>query len=176
MGARQDFRLLHVHAHVNLLGWLALGHIGLLYMCRPQLQHGWMPHAHFWRHTVGLVAFMGGFAWSRLGDTFHKAPVAGGALNGGPWGPAVRRARLAARGVHDAGPGLALALAVRFTLDGLLVAGGHRVLETLFGVRAAQRGTPGNGALARRPTVLITDSCRPPARRTSHLKHGHAHP
>lgn len=79
MGARQDFRLMHVHAHLNLLGWVALGLIGLLYMCRPQLQHGWMPQAHFWLHTVGLVVFMGGFAWSRLGDTFHKAPVAGGA-------------------------------------------------------------------------------------------------
>jgi hypothetical protein len=66
-------RLMHVHAHVNLLGWVAVGHIGLLYMCRPQLQHGWMPHAHFWLNSVGLVVFMGGFAWSRLGDA-RRAP------------------------------------------------------------------------------------------------------
>jgi cbb3-type cytochrome oxidase subunit 1 len=79
MGARQDFRLMHVHAHVNLLGWVSLGLIGLLYMARPHLQLGWLPQAHFWLHTVGLTVFMGGFAMSRLGDTFHNLPVAGGA-------------------------------------------------------------------------------------------------
>ncbi|HVK32878.1 MAG TPA: hypothetical protein VM845_10275 [Burkholderiaceae bacterium] len=78
MGARQDFRLMHVHAHINLLGWVSLGLIGLLYMSRPQLQDGWMPHAHFWLHSVGLVVFMGGFAWSRLSGTFQIVPVAGG--------------------------------------------------------------------------------------------------
>ena len=58
---------------------LVVGLIGLLYMARPHLQLGWLPQAHFWLHTVGLTVFMGGFAMSRLGDTFHKLPVAGGA-------------------------------------------------------------------------------------------------
>jgi cbb3-type cytochrome oxidase subunit 1 len=37
MGATQDFRLIHVHGHVNLLGWVALGLIGLLYAAHPRL-------------------------------------------------------------------------------------------------------------------------------------------
>ena len=63
MGAAQDFRFVHVHAHINLLGWVALGLIGLIYRLHPQLQRGWLAHAHYWLHTVGLVVFMGAFAW-----------------------------------------------------------------------------------------------------------------
>lgn len=76
MGVQQDFRLMHVHTHINLLGWVSLGIIGLLYLCRPHLQHGWMPHTHYWLHTIGLGIFMGGFAWSRLSETFFIVPVA----------------------------------------------------------------------------------------------------
>lgn len=76
MGANQDFRLMHVHAHLNLLGWVALALIGLLYATHPHLQEGWLPRAHYWLHTVGLIAFMGGFAWSRVSGTFVLLPVA----------------------------------------------------------------------------------------------------
>ena len=79
MGAAGDFRLVHVHAHVNLLGWVALGLIGVLYAARPHLEHGWLPRAHYWLHNVGLVVFMGGFTWSRLSEVFHVVPVALGA-------------------------------------------------------------------------------------------------
>jgi cbb3-type cytochrome oxidase subunit 1 len=63
MGATQDFRFVHVHAHLNLLGWVALALIGLIYRLHPHLQQGWLAHAHYWLHTVGLVVFMGAFAW-----------------------------------------------------------------------------------------------------------------
>lgn len=63
MGAMQDFRFVHVHAHINLLGWVALGMIGLIYRAHPHLQQGWLAHTHYWLHTVGLVLFMGAFAW-----------------------------------------------------------------------------------------------------------------
>lgn len=79
MGANKDFRLTHVHAHVNLLGWVALGLAGVLYRVHPELQAGWLGLAHFWLHTVGLVVFMGGFAWSTLSGTFAQAPVSIGA-------------------------------------------------------------------------------------------------
>ena len=63
MGATQDFRFVHVHAHINLLGWVALGLIGLIYRLHPHLQQGWLAHTHYWLHTVGLIVFMGSFAW-----------------------------------------------------------------------------------------------------------------
>ena len=63
MGATQDFRFVHVHAHINLLGWVALGLIGLIYRLHPHLQQGWLAHTHYWLHTIGLIVFMGSFAW-----------------------------------------------------------------------------------------------------------------
>lgn len=76
MGANEDFRLTHVHVHINLLGWVALGLIGVIYAGQPALQRGWLPHAHYWLHTIGLVIFMAGFAWSRLSGQFQFVPVA----------------------------------------------------------------------------------------------------
>lgn len=78
MGAAHDFRFTHVHAHLNLLGWVALGLAGLLYTTFPQLQQGWLPRLHYWLHTLGLVIFMGGFAWGVLQGRLLLAPVAGG--------------------------------------------------------------------------------------------------
>jgi cbb3-type cytochrome oxidase subunit 1 len=77
MGAAQDFRFQHVHAHLNLLGWVALGLAGLLYSVHPQLQRGWLPQAHYWLHTLGLLLFMGAFAW---GNVSGAKPVAGVAI------------------------------------------------------------------------------------------------
>jgi hypothetical protein len=47
MGAKQDFRFVHVHAHINLLGGVALGLIGLIYRVHPHLQKGWLAHSHY---------------------------------------------------------------------------------------------------------------------------------
>jgi hypothetical protein len=79
MGITKDFRFTHVHAHVNLLGWVALGLCGLIYGVRPQLQQGWWPQVHYWFHTLGLVSFMGGFAWGTVTGVFAFMPVAVGA-------------------------------------------------------------------------------------------------
>lgn len=79
MGAQQDFRFTHVHAHINLLGWVALGLAGLLYALHPHLQRGWLAHGHYWLHTVGLVVFMGAFAWGTVSGTLPVAFVATGA-------------------------------------------------------------------------------------------------
>ena len=79
MGAAQDFRFMHVHAHINLLGWVALGLAGLLYAVHPHLQRGWLAHAHYWLHTLGLVLFMGAFAWGNVSGVKPTAFVAAGA-------------------------------------------------------------------------------------------------
>jgi hypothetical protein len=79
MGAQQDFRFVHVHAHLNLLGWVALAVIGLIYRLHPHLQQGWLAHAHYWLHTVGLVVFMGAFAWGVATDAKPVPLIAAGA-------------------------------------------------------------------------------------------------
>lgn len=78
MGANQDFRLTHVHAHVNLLGWVSLAIAGLIYRAYPQLQQSWLAHTHFWLHNVGLVIFMGGFAYGTIVGAKAVVPVATG--------------------------------------------------------------------------------------------------
>lgn len=83
MGGAKDFRLAHVHVHVNVLGWLTLGVVGLLYLSRPELALGWMPKAHYWLHLIGLIVFMGGFAWSVLSGEFRVLPVAVGSTTVG---------------------------------------------------------------------------------------------
>ena len=76
MGVTHDFRLTHVHVHINLLGWVALGLAGLLYTVHPALQRGWLAHAHYWLHTLGLVLFMGGFAWRSITGATTFVPIA----------------------------------------------------------------------------------------------------
>jgi cbb3-type cytochrome oxidase subunit 1 len=66
MGIKHDFSLQPVHAHLNLLGWVSLALIGLLYTTFPQLQRGWLPFLQYWLHTLGLVLFMTGLAWGTL--------------------------------------------------------------------------------------------------------------
>jgi hypothetical protein len=78
MGVNQDFRFTHVHAHINLLGWVALGLAGLLYRVHPHLQESWMAHAHYWLHAIGLIIFMGGFAYGTIVGKFAFPPVAVG--------------------------------------------------------------------------------------------------
>jgi cbb3-type cytochrome oxidase subunit 1 len=76
MGITHDFRFVHVHAHLNLLGWVALGLAGLIYAANPQLEEGRWVDAHYWLHTVGLVLFMGGFAYGTISGSFAIVPVA----------------------------------------------------------------------------------------------------
>lgn len=78
MGAHQDFRFTHVHAHINLLGWVVFGLVGLLYHAHPHLQRSWLAHAHYWLHAIGLIVFMGGFAWGTMSGEFRIIPVAVG--------------------------------------------------------------------------------------------------
>jgi cbb3-type cytochrome oxidase subunit 1 len=78
MGVTHDFRLTHVHVHINLLGWVALGLAGLLYGVHPSLQRNWLAHAHYWLHTIGLLLFMAGFAWRSVADGTTLVPIAVG--------------------------------------------------------------------------------------------------
>ena len=47
MGAREDFQLVPVHAHLNLAGWASLALFGLTYRAYPELAATNLPRYHF---------------------------------------------------------------------------------------------------------------------------------
>jgi hypothetical protein len=47
MGAREDFQLAPVHAHLNLAGWASLALFGLTYRAYPQLASTKLAALHF---------------------------------------------------------------------------------------------------------------------------------
>jgi len=47
MGAREDFQLVPVHAHLNLAGWASLALFGLTYRAYPQLASTRLAGLHF---------------------------------------------------------------------------------------------------------------------------------
>jgi hypothetical protein len=47
MGAREDFQLVPVHAHLNLAGWVSLALFGLTYRAYPELAATALARYHF---------------------------------------------------------------------------------------------------------------------------------
>jgi cbb3-type cytochrome oxidase subunit 1 len=60
MGVNQDFRLAHMHAHLNLLGWVSFFIFGGYYALAPQAAEGMLPKLHYVLCLTGLIAFMAG--------------------------------------------------------------------------------------------------------------------
>ncbi|SER24823.1 Cytochrome C and Quinol oxidase polypeptide I [Gracilibacillus ureilyticus] len=59
MGITQNFSFTSVHAHINLLGWVSLALIGVIYYCYPQAGTTSLAKAHFWLHNLGLPIMQG---------------------------------------------------------------------------------------------------------------------
>ncbi len=57
MGPSQDFRLVPVHAHLNLLGWATMMLAGLYYRGDAVAAASRLAHWHFWLAFVGLILF-----------------------------------------------------------------------------------------------------------------------
>lgn len=76
------FDLVTVHVHVNLLGWMSLALIGLLYHHYPNLERTGLAKAHFWLHNIGLPVMMVAIALaiSGVGDVFFPIATMGGVL------------------------------------------------------------------------------------------------
>jgi hypothetical protein len=58
MGATHDHRLMSVHAHMNLLGWVTMTLIGFYYWFFAQQAQTRIATAQFWLHQVGLPGMM----------------------------------------------------------------------------------------------------------------------
>jgi len=58
MGVNENFTLRPVHAHINLLGWVALTLFGLIYQQFPQIANTTLAKVQFWMHNLGLPVQM----------------------------------------------------------------------------------------------------------------------
>ena len=66
MGARGDFQLAPVHAHINLVGWASLALFGLTYRAYPQLAAYTLARFHFIVSATAAVLFPAGVALAVL--------------------------------------------------------------------------------------------------------------
>ena len=76
MGMNQDFRLAHMHAHLNLLGWVSFFIFGGYYALAPQAAEGVLPKLHYGFCLIGLLIFMTGLSGIALGNDLALAPLA----------------------------------------------------------------------------------------------------
>ena len=83
MGMTEEFGLMPVHAHINLLGWVSMFLYGLFYRVVPDAATGWLPMAHLWTAVIGLLVFMPALALKLL----HVPGADGVALAGLIAGP-----------------------------------------------------------------------------------------
>lgn len=67
MGVNQDFRLAHMHAHLNLLGWVSFFIFGGYYSLAPHAAGGLLPKLHYGLCLTGLLVFMAGLISIGLG-------------------------------------------------------------------------------------------------------------
>lgn len=66
MGARQDFQLVPVHAHLNLAGWASLALFGLTYRAYPSLAATRLARYHFMVSATGSVLLPIGIGFAVL--------------------------------------------------------------------------------------------------------------
>jgi hypothetical protein len=76
MGASHDFRLKTVHVHANLLGWVSMALMGLVYRLYPSAAASRLASWHFALYQLALPAMLGGLAALMLGQPGAE-PVVG---------------------------------------------------------------------------------------------------
>jgi hypothetical protein len=76
MGAREDFQLVPVHAHLNLAGWASLALFGLTYRAYPQLAATRLAGYHFAVSAVASVLLPIGIGLAVLRNSPGLAIVA----------------------------------------------------------------------------------------------------
>ncbi|MDX1484096.1 MAG: cytochrome-c oxidase [Alphaproteobacteria bacterium] len=88
IAATRDLSQMPTHAHINLLGFVAMAIYGFFYRLYPAAEAGWMAPAHFWIANLGFVALMacvaaahGGYELAEEGaKVFSLVVIAGMAL------------------------------------------------------------------------------------------------
>jgi hypothetical protein len=60
MAAQHDFTNKSVHVHVNLLGWVSMALMGVVYQVFPSMAGSVLAKVHFWLHNLGLPVMIVG--------------------------------------------------------------------------------------------------------------------
>jgi hypothetical protein len=68
MGATQNFRLMPVHAHVNLLGWATMALAGLIYSVFPTAGNSRLARIHFWLINLAMPVMLVALTLLLLGN------------------------------------------------------------------------------------------------------------
>lgn len=76
MGAREDFQLTPVHAHLNLAGWASLGLFGLSYRAYPEIAETRLALYHFIVSAIASVLLPVGIGLAVLRNSPGIAIVA----------------------------------------------------------------------------------------------------
>jgi len=76
MGVREDFQLVPVHAHTNLVGWVSLALFGLTYRAYPELAERKLAPVHFWLAATAAVLFPVGLVFAVL-DSWPLLAIVG---------------------------------------------------------------------------------------------------
>jgi len=69
MGAKEEFTLTPVHAHLNLLGWIALTLYGIVYKIYPAMGESKLATAQFYIANAGILVLIPSLAAFLLGNT-----------------------------------------------------------------------------------------------------------
>lgn len=76
MGASHDHSLMSVHVHLNLLGWVSLALIGVIYHLFPRAAESRLATVQFWLHNIALPPMMLALAFLLKGNAGVE-PVVG---------------------------------------------------------------------------------------------------
>lgn len=78
MGEAEDFTLMPVHAHINLLGWVSMMLYGIVYRAIPGAARGRLPTLHFLLNVASFVVMIPALTLVLLGNRAF-APLLGAA-------------------------------------------------------------------------------------------------
>jgi cbb3-type cytochrome oxidase subunit 1 len=68
MGAKEEFTLTPVHAHLNLLGWIALTLYGIVYKIYPAMGQSKLATVQFYVANAGILVLIPSLAAFLLGN------------------------------------------------------------------------------------------------------------
>jgi hypothetical protein len=78
MGGSEDFTLMPVHAHINLLGWVSMMLYGIVYRALAAAAHGRLPVIHFCLSLASFAVMIPTLTFFLLGNR-ALAPLLGAA-------------------------------------------------------------------------------------------------
>ncbi|MCQ6276137.1 cytochrome-c oxidase [Bacillus sp. V3B] len=76
MSIAHDYALTSVHTHINLLGWVSLALVGMIYALFPTLASTKLAKTHFWLHNISLPIMMIGLSFIMYGQSALTPVVA----------------------------------------------------------------------------------------------------